>query len=348
MVRRKLNNKGMTAIEILVTFLIVAVIVVSLYDGIVALKDKETISSYKLSLVTYRDLLTKDIQDDLIKIGLAGAEISSMSDGTGYRVTFTLRDGSKRVLEVKQVFGCNAADTGEEDELCVKAGIAKDASDSFSISYGLPGDVVEYPLPDLGNEAIPNLHSSGTHTISALRINEVDISTANRVFSLRVTLHHPDLGSRYSIDIVSPINYRYGSSSGSSVEPDPAPDPDPEPTPDPEPAPDSGEVKSGAACERGGDSICWFVGMGSSAENFASSFANSAYDFDVTIWWTTSRVNWQCWTGSNKGWPWFNNAELYGGFRCWEGSACYNYLISKKGQTLNGGSVKSCDQLINM
>lgn len=207
MVRHKLNNKGMTAIEILVTFLIIAVIVVSLYDGIVALKDKETISSYKLSLVTYRDLLTKDIQDDLIKIGLAGAEISSMNGGTGYRVTFTLRDGSKRVLEVKQVFGCNAADTGEEDELCVKAGIAKDASDSFSISYGLPGDVVEYPLPDLGNEAISNLHSSGTHTISALRINEVDISTANRVFSLRVTLHHPDLGSRYSIDIVSPINY---------------------------------------------------------------------------------------------------------------------------------------------
>lgn len=206
----KLNNKGMTTVEILVTFLIVAVIVVSLYNGVVALKDKETISSYKLSLVTYRDLLTKDIQDDLIKVGLAGAEISSMSGGTGYRVTFTLRDGSKRILEVKQVFGCNAVDTVEEDELCVKAGIAKDASDSFSISYGLPGDVIEYPLPNLGNEEIPNLHNNGTHTISALRINEVDISTANRVFSLRITLYHPDLGSRYSIDIVSPINFPGG------------------------------------------------------------------------------------------------------------------------------------------
>lgn len=203
----KLNNKGMTAIEILVTFLIVAVIVVSLYDGIIALKDKETISSYKLSLVTYRDLLTKDIQDDLIKVGLAGAETSALSDGTGYRVNMTLRDGSKRILEVKQVFGCNAADTTEEDELCVKAGIGKDASDFFSISYGTSDDLIEYPLPDLGNEEISNLHSKGTHTISSLRINEVDISTANQVFSLRVTLYHPDLGSKYSIDIVSPINY---------------------------------------------------------------------------------------------------------------------------------------------
>ena len=34
MIVRKLNNKGMTAIEILVTFVIVVVIVVSMYDGI--------------------------------------------------------------------------------------------------------------------------------------------------------------------------------------------------------------------------------------------------------------------------------------------------------------------------
>lgn len=204
---RKLNNKGMTVVEILVTFLLVAVIIVSLYDGIVALKDKETIASYKLSLVTYRDLLTKDIQDDLIKIGLSSAQTSSLSDGMGYRITMTLRDGSKRILEVKQQFGCNAVDTIEEDELCVKAGIEKDASDNFSISYGPEGDVVEYPLPNLGSEKINNLHSSGTHTISALRIHEVDISTANQVFSLRIILNHPDLGTRYSIDIVSPINY---------------------------------------------------------------------------------------------------------------------------------------------
>lgn len=204
---RKLNNKGMTAIEILVTFLIVAVIVVSLYDGIIALKDKETISSYKLSLVTYRDLLTKDIQDDLIKIGLAGAEVSPLSDNSGYKVTMTLRDGSKRILEVKQQFGCNAADEIEEDEVCTKAGIGQDTSDHFSISYGPVDDVVEYPLPDLGSEKLPNLHTNKTHTIYALRINEVDISTANQVFSLRVTLYHPDLGSKYSIDIVSPINY---------------------------------------------------------------------------------------------------------------------------------------------
>ena len=56
---RKLNNKGMTAIEILITFAIVVVIVVSMYDGIMDLKNKETVASYKLSLTTYKNLLTK-------------------------------------------------------------------------------------------------------------------------------------------------------------------------------------------------------------------------------------------------------------------------------------------------
>ncbi len=206
---RKLNNKGMTAIEILVTFVIIAIIVVSLYDGIVGLKEKETISSSKLSLSTYKNLLTKDIQDDLIKTGILGVSTSAMEGNIGYRVTFTLRDGSTRILDVKQVFGCNALDLEEAEQLCGQRGISYDQSDDFMISYGPPGNLVDYPLPDLGHEDIENYGTgdTGTHRIYALRINEVNISTANQIFSLRITFTHPDLGSRYSIDIVSPINY---------------------------------------------------------------------------------------------------------------------------------------------
>ena len=204
----KLNNKGMTAIEILVTFVLIAIIVVSMYDGVVDLKTRETVSSYKLSLNTYKNLLTKDIQDDLIKTGLSGVSTGALDGNTGYRVTFTFRDGSQKYLEVKQVFGCNAIDLTEAQEVCTQRGIALDQSDDFSISYGPEGDMTEYKLPDLGHEDIQNYADgdTGTHRIYALRINEVSISTANRVFSLRITFTHPDLGNRYSIDIVSPIN----------------------------------------------------------------------------------------------------------------------------------------------
>ena len=212
----KLNNKGMTAIEILVTFVLIAIIVVSMYDGVVDLKTRETVSSYKLSLNTYKNLLTKDIQDDLIKTGLSGVSTGALDGNTGYRVTFTFRDGSQKYLEVKQVFGCNAIDLSEAQEVCTQRGIDLDQSDEFSISYGTLEDMTEYPLPDLGHEDIQNYADgdTGTHRIYALRINEVSISTANRVFSLRITFTHPDLGNRYSIDIVSPINMDIAMSIG--------------------------------------------------------------------------------------------------------------------------------------
>lgn len=201
---RKLNNKGMTAIEVLITFVIVVVIVVSMYDGIMDLKNRETIASYKLSLVTYKNLLTKDIQDDLAKIGLATVRTESLTGGTGYRVIMVLRDGSQRYLEVTQIFGCAALDDLEAMDLCDDYGIPRDRSDEFSISYGPPDDLVEYPLPDLGHEVIDY---NGEHTIYSLRITGVDVSTSNQVFSIKVTMSHPDLGSRYSLNIVSPINY---------------------------------------------------------------------------------------------------------------------------------------------
>ena len=194
----------MTAIEVLVTFVIVVVIVVSMYDGIMDLKNRETIASYKLSLVTYKNLLTKDIQDDLAKIGLATVRTESLTGGTGYRVIMVLRDGSQRYLEVTQIFGCAALDDLEAMDLCDDYGIPRDRSDEFSISYGPPDDLVEYPLPDLGHEVIDY---NGEHTIYSLRITGVDVSTSNQVFSINVTISQQNLGSRYSLNIVSPINY---------------------------------------------------------------------------------------------------------------------------------------------
>ena len=135
----------------------------------------------------------------------------------------------------------------------------------------------------------------------------------------------------------------------------PDPEPDPEPTPpDPEPNPPEEEgVQNGAACERSGDSVCWFSPMGNTVEKFSAQYANGDFDFDVTIMYTQSGVNWQCYTGSNKGFNWFGTS-LYGGFRCWEGSACYNNMISQKPTSSSGSGgfggiangISSCDNLV--
>ena len=126
----------------------------------------------------------------------------------------------------------------------------------------------------------------------------------------------------------------------------------PEPEPDPEPPEEDG-VQTGEACERGGDSVCWFGPMGNTVDKFSTQYANGDFDFDVTIMYTQSGVNWQCYTGSNKGFNWFGTS-LYGGFRCWEGSACYNNMISQKPTSSSGSGgfggiangISSCDNLV--
>ena len=67
---KRLNKKGMTTVEILVSFVIVAVISSTIYTTVSNYATRREIESYKLELNTYKNLLTKEIQDDLIKKGL--------------------------------------------------------------------------------------------------------------------------------------------------------------------------------------------------------------------------------------------------------------------------------------
>ena len=64
---KKLNNKGMTLIEIIVCFVIVVVIVLSMLKVVNNYKDKQDIESYKSAIFTYKNTLTKTVWDDIIK-----------------------------------------------------------------------------------------------------------------------------------------------------------------------------------------------------------------------------------------------------------------------------------------
>ena len=69
-----LNKKGMTIVEILVCFVLVGLITVSIYNAISAFNNKRNIESYKEKIYTYKNTITKLIQDDLIKKGLISAD----------------------------------------------------------------------------------------------------------------------------------------------------------------------------------------------------------------------------------------------------------------------------------
>ena len=221
----KLNNKGMTIIEVLVCFVLVSTIMMSLFSTVSSFNDKRFEEKYRSSVLTYKNVLTKVIQDDFVKIGLADVRIRESKEGESgdtyktriYTVECTLKDSTKRTLKISQKYtktpGHLDGIVGEDDE--------------FKIQYGKPNELEDYPLPELGEtygKYDNSLHvfnpcetaSSDCSYSKDLQINnvlitinneELDGSAESHILVVYIELYHPDLGNRYAINIVSPINF---------------------------------------------------------------------------------------------------------------------------------------------
>lgn len=202
---KKLNNKGMTTIEVIVCFALVVIITLTMYTTISSFNQKRLIEGYKSRIYTYKNLLTKEIQDDFIKIGLVSAtkKREVRNSLVIYTVNCKLKDGTNRELVIEQQLTYSKG---------VHEGGSTKVNDSFMIKYGTPTDLIEYPIPDLGEEEIKQTGNKVTKA-KDLSLNniEIDISDTN-VLSIYIGFYHPELGTRYGIDIVAPINYINGGS----------------------------------------------------------------------------------------------------------------------------------------
>ncbi len=61
-----INKKGMTSIELLVSFIIVSIIVVSIFNSIMSYRNKEKVEEIYNEVDSYSNNIQKTIQDDLI------------------------------------------------------------------------------------------------------------------------------------------------------------------------------------------------------------------------------------------------------------------------------------------
>lgn len=197
---KKLNNKGMTSVEVLMAFIVVVMISVSMYSTVSAYQNKQQIESFKEKIMTYKNLLTKEVNDDLIKKGLIAVNVVTTESGDGvnrvgtiYTITFTLKNGQKKRMIITNAKasarGSNVSATNDQD-------------DNFVIAYGDLGSEVQYDLPNLGYTSNHN-----GKRVYDLRFNVIDISTENGVFSLFVGFIHPELENRYNFNIVCPIDF---------------------------------------------------------------------------------------------------------------------------------------------
>lgn len=216
----KLNNKGMTTIEILLCFLLVVIITSVMYKTVSAFNELRIIEEYKSQIVTYKNTLTKTIQDDLIMEGLSEVKVTQSTyigdpSKKQYTIVLTFQSGTLSVITIDRRYAKSSYHSMGSPT----------ADDYYMIAYGkIPrgtleseynNDAIEFPLPDLGSYTNDN-----GQLIKDLSINNIYINDGKEdgsgVFTLHIGLYHPELGSRYAIDITCPVNYISSGSDATS------------------------------------------------------------------------------------------------------------------------------------
>ena len=87
----RINNKGITSVELLVCFIIVSTIVVSMYNLILSYRNREQIEEINNEVISFSNNLQKDIQYDLVNGHLVN--VTNVS-ADGHSATFTFDNPS--------------------------------------------------------------------------------------------------------------------------------------------------------------------------------------------------------------------------------------------------------------
>ena len=114
-------------------------------------------------------MLTKEINDDLIKDGLVTAKITNYlvdpdSGDSDALIEMNMRNGDKKCLKItsKKAYDYfydpnKLVDTEEGFKPTSEVlPVHEDKDDEFLISYGFCENETEYPIPDLGSSKNPN------------------------------------------------------------------------------------------------------------------------------------------------------------------------------------------------
>ncbi len=189
----KLNNKGMSIIEIVLTFALIMVMVIGMLTIVMSYRDKASLSIKKLEMDTFKNTLTKDIQDDILKLGIEEVNMDgecATITGLSRCVNIVFKDGSQKV------FGTSLINVNDRDSI-----------ENKFLYY----DGEKYKLHDTLPEKIPNgrtILDFQNITIEDNNILSTDSAiltdgTVVNIYSIDVYVSHIDFEEDFGIHIVA-------------------------------------------------------------------------------------------------------------------------------------------------
>ena len=201
---KKLNEKGLSIIELLVCFVIVAVVAITLLNTLMEYKTEEEIENVKNHVESYKNTVTRVIQSDITDYALIGYG----------NKTYTATNG-KYTLSVKLIFEKPFKDGSTEKTLVIFA--------SDKENYILYPDVVEQNGSYIKQDVKYELEANGIvldtdpedesstqkkeyNDLRFAYLNEDLIRVKNgNTISIDIPITHSELGDSYHIKIVAPL-----------------------------------------------------------------------------------------------------------------------------------------------
>jgi len=177
----KLNNKGISIIEIVLTFSLIMIMVIGMIGIVFNYREKASVSLEKLDMHTFKNTITKDIQDDILEYGvkeintngecLTNTELNSC-------VNIVFKNGEEKI------FGTSKIAIGTSDEE-----IKKSIENKFLYYDGL-----KYKL----NDKLPSKKSSDREWTD---FQMIKIQDSNILSTDSMVLENGNVVIMYAIDV---------------------------------------------------------------------------------------------------------------------------------------------------
>lgn len=192
---KRLNEKGMSVIEVVLTFALIMTIVAGILTLIMNYRNKTQTNLTYLELSTYKNTITKEIQDDILKLGIAdinhGGECTSGEFSSCSNIVF--KTGIEKILAVSKI------DISNRDSVLNKY-----------IRYG----DTKYPIEDTLPETIPSGRQPGE--FQSIFVSDSDFlsvdstilsdGTEIKIYSIDIYIEHIDFDDDFGIHIVATNN----------------------------------------------------------------------------------------------------------------------------------------------
>lgn len=176
-----MNNKGLTVVEILVSFVIISVIVVGMMNVVYLYRGKIATSNYRKQLITYKNTLTKDIYDDILKMKVYDVERCETNVSRCIKFRFGMNESD--LIEKKLEISDATTEEGIKDKYIVYGG------QIYKIFEELPNDVSNLKK-----------YESLKFTTNSIILTKDDLGT-DIVYHVEIGINHVDIMENFGINL---------------------------------------------------------------------------------------------------------------------------------------------------